>query len=226
MRAGVTTHYLPRRDTPGRGSEEKGVDVWLALESYELAIYKQFDVLVLVAGDGDFVPLIRKLNTIGTRVMLLAWDHEWIDQRGYRRSIRTSQSLIDEVTYAVMMHDVIDDRSRRNDSSVNDLFIPPSPSAPVAPSFPANLPGSGYNNVVTAEPDVAYSEDTLKLGKITSLLDGYGFIEDMDGQSWFFHSSNLFDVKYEELMSGASVQFRLGRGPNGRTQAIDVQMGQ
>ena len=67
VREGVVTHYLPL------GPEgEKGIDVWLSLEAYELAIYKRFDVSVLVACDGDFLPLVRKLNTIGTRVMLLA----------------------------------------------------------------------------------------------------------------------------------------------------------
>jgi hypothetical protein len=44
VREGVVTHYLPL------GPEgEKGIDVWLALEAYELAIYKRFDVSVLVA---------------------------------------------------------------------------------------------------------------------------------------------------------------------------------
>jgi hypothetical protein len=62
MYEGVTTHYLPK----GRDGE-KGIDVWLALEAFEMAIYKRFDVLVLIAGDGDFVPLARKLNTLGTR---------------------------------------------------------------------------------------------------------------------------------------------------------------
>ena len=69
MREGVTTHYLPLGP-----DGEKGIDVWLALETYELAIHKRFDVVVLVACDGDFRPLLRKLNTLGIRVMLLAWD--------------------------------------------------------------------------------------------------------------------------------------------------------
>src|ERR1700746_915328 len=44
---GVTTHYLPlSRDG------EKGIDVWLALEAFELAVYKRFNVSVLVACDG------------------------------------------------------------------------------------------------------------------------------------------------------------------------------
>jgi NYN domain len=119
VREGVVTHYLPL------GPEgEKGIDVWLALEAYELAIYKRFDVSVLVACDGDFLPLVRKLNTLGTRVMLTAWDFEWMDRNQQQRTTRTDQVLLDEVSYPIMMHQVIDDRSRRNDPLVKGLFIP------------------------------------------------------------------------------------------------------
>ena len=44
---------------------EKGVDVSLALETLELAIFKQFNILVLIASDGDYVPLVRKLMQWG-----------------------------------------------------------------------------------------------------------------------------------------------------------------
>jgi uncharacterized LabA/DUF88 family protein len=59
MRENIVTHYLPLRFSENNTYQEKGIDVWLALEAYELAIYKHFDILVLVAGDGDYVPLVR-----------------------------------------------------------------------------------------------------------------------------------------------------------------------
>lgn len=49
MRAGIVTHFLPR----SQDDEEKGIDVWFALEAFELAVYKRFNVLVLIACDGD-----------------------------------------------------------------------------------------------------------------------------------------------------------------------------
>ena len=76
MREGVVTHYLPMT----RGGE-KGVDVSLALEVLELTIFKKFNVVVLIASDGDYVPLVRKLNSLGTRVMVLGWDFEYTDTR-------------------------------------------------------------------------------------------------------------------------------------------------
>ena len=96
----VTTHYLPVRSIHGT-RYEKGIDVWLALEAYEMSMYKRFDVLVLIASDGDFVPLVRKLNTLGTRVMVLSWDFEYTTEEGQRMVTRTSQELLEEVTYPV-----------------------------------------------------------------------------------------------------------------------------
>ena len=125
MREGVITHYLPLGP-----DGEKGIDVWLALETYELAIYKRFDVIVLIACDGDFLPLVRKLNALGARVMLLGWGFSYIDQSGKDRETRTAQVLLEEVTYPVLMHQIIDDRSRKGDQRIDQLFVPHKESGP------------------------------------------------------------------------------------------------
>jgi len=119
VREGVTTHYLPLTR-----EGEKGIDVWLALEAYEMAIYKRFDVVVLVVCDGDFLPLVRKLNTLGTRVMVLGWDFRYVDANGNERETRTAQALLDEVTYPIMMPPIIEDRARQRDPLINGLFVP------------------------------------------------------------------------------------------------------
>ena len=79
--------YLPL----GPEGAEKGIDVWLALEAFELTIYRRYDVSVLLACDCDFLPLVRKLNTIGTRVMFLGWDFSYVDRNSQDRETRTSQ---------------------------------------------------------------------------------------------------------------------------------------
>jgi NYN domain len=50
MYAGIVSHYYPMNETVSP-PEEKGIDVWLALEAYDLAVHKRFDVLTLIAGD-------------------------------------------------------------------------------------------------------------------------------------------------------------------------------
>lgn len=117
IREGVTTHYLPM----GPDRTEKGIDVWFALEAYEMAIHKAFDVCVLVACDSDYLPLARKLNTLGTRVMVLGWDFSYVDN-GVTRMTKTSQVLLDEVSYPILMSSIIEDRTQR--AVTGTLFMP------------------------------------------------------------------------------------------------------
>ena len=119
MREGVVTHYLPMSH-----GMEKGVDVSLALETLELAIFKQFNILVLIASDGDYVPLVRKLNSLGTRVMVLAWNFVYMDDNGNLRYTGTSQKLLSEVSYPLIMDQIIDGKIRIDRINVDSLFVP------------------------------------------------------------------------------------------------------
>jgi cold shock CspA family protein len=198
VREGVTTHYLPLSR-----EGEKGIDVWLALEAYETAIHKRFDVSVLVVCDGDFLPLVRKLNTLGTRVMVLGWDFLYVDPNGVERETRTAQVLLDEVTYPIMMHRLIEDRARLKDPLVNGLFVPrkelsfgPSVARPV-PSGSAPAAGAGT-------------------GWIQALKNGYGFIvPDQGGPNMFFFHEDVIDADFLDLKAGDRVQYTLGQNDRG-----------
>ena len=124
-RAGIVQHYT-LLDEGGVVAHEKGIDVWLALEAYDLAVHKRYDVFCLVAGDGDYVPLIRKLSGLGIRVVLLAWDLSYpqSDDSNQRRprDIRTSAHLISVCSDPVMMNNVIDDRAKKDSAPISDLF--------------------------------------------------------------------------------------------------------
>jgi cold shock CspA family protein len=204
VREGVTTHYLPLTR-----EGEKGIDVWLALEAYELAIYKRFDVIVLVVCDGDFLPLVRKLNTLGTRVMVLGWDFHYVDLNGNDRETRTAQVLLDEVTYPIMMHPIVEDRARLRDPLVNGLFVPkkefafpPNLTRPVSPSSSSALPAGPSGPVIN--------------GWIQTLKNGYGFIvPDQGGPNMFFFHEDVFDVDFFDLKAGDRVQFVLGQNDRG-----------
>ena len=207
MREGVTTHYLPLGP-----DGEKGIDVWLALEAYELSIYKQFDVLVLVACDGDFRPLLRKLNTVGTRVMLLAWDFEYTDRHNLQKMTRTAQVLLDEATYPVLMHQIIDDRSLRHDSQINNLFLYPKEEQAILGSLAYTPPAP----VVTPPAPVVSNENRTE-GVIQSLKEGgFGFITpDDDMENIFFHFSEVKNRSFSLLRLGDRVSYILGRNDKG-----------
>ncbi len=122
MAADIVSHYRP---TSYSGSE-KGIDVWFALEAYELAQLRGYDVIVLVTGDEDHVPLVRKLHNLGTRVMLLYWQLQYdrtVGQGNVKTAtVRTSKNLINEVSYPIDMQALIDDPANANDSYVQALF--------------------------------------------------------------------------------------------------------
>lgn len=209
IREGVVAHYLPLSQ-----GGEKGIDVWLALEAFELAIYKRFDVSVLVAGDGDFLPLVRKLNTLGTRVVLVGWDFKFTDQNNNERETRMAQSLLDEVTYPLMMHQEIDDRSRKDDPLINGLFIPQRELTPQLSTKQVNQPSNGSPS--SAQSHASTMTPNESTGKLLPLKDGYGFVKpDTGGENLFFHHSDVKDDVFNSLKDNDKVRYQVGKNEKG-----------
>jgi len=209
MRANVSIHQVPVTERNG-SFEEKSIDVLLALEAYELASLKRYDLCVLITGDGDFVPLVRKLNTLGSRVMLLAWDFEF-EHNGQHHRTRAAQPLIDAVTYPVMMSSVIDDRSRRTDPIINQLFVQPRPE----PRLEAPKRVDSAERVEAPSPDalagLARGPGARHSGVVLSVNEkGYGFIREAGtGQSLFFHATELAGCEFSDVRPEMPVTFSL-----------------
>ena len=72
----IIFHYKHLRELEKKGGVtviEKGIDVWFALETYELSMIRKFDYVILVTGDADHEKLAKKLNSLKTKVILLNW---------------------------------------------------------------------------------------------------------------------------------------------------------
>jgi cold shock CspA family protein len=214
MREGIVTHFLPATKFG-----EKGIDVWFALEALELAIIKRFDVLVLITCDGDYVPLVRKINTFGARVMVLGWDFEYTDPQGNKRSTTTSSGLLEEATYPVMMHDLINDKTRRNDPLINGLFLAREKVATHA----------GFNGQMLKETDAAETSTqtgaaVVRKGKIHNLQGGYGFVTTgVPNKNLFFFWSDLVDVDFNDLKTGDAVEYVIGKNEKNQDCAREVR---
>jgi cold shock CspA family protein/uncharacterized LabA/DUF88 family protein len=203
MKEGIVTHYLPLRtkldESKGVGisiRSEKGIDVWLALETLELAFYKKYNVIVLIACDSDYIPLVRKLNTLGIRVMVLGWDFKYTDDNGKDRTTVTSFDLLQEVTYPVVMHDLINNKVNKDDSLIRNMFVQREKSNPVLSSRgPA------------AEGDNS--------GTIKFLGEGFGFIiHPKYPNNLFFHWGDV-DGNFNDLKPGDAVTFTPDRNEKG-----------
>ena len=211
MNEGVTTHYLPIQ-----GNSEQGIDVWLSLEAYEMTLLRGYDILVLIAGDSDFVPLARKVISRGTRVMLLGWNFEYTDDVGTLRQTTTSIRLINEVTYPVMMQDVMNDAG---DSSIKQLFVDQGISAREEITKPAAAPAAEG----AAAPAPAAPSERLK-GIICTVKEGFGFIKcPQFPNNVFFHFSALQNCDFDEIMEGDLVIFSVEQREKGPV-AKDVEL--
>lgn len=57
------------------GVSEKKVDIRIAVDVISLAYENRYDTAVLVSGDGDFVPVVKKLKEIGKKVEVWAFKY-------------------------------------------------------------------------------------------------------------------------------------------------------
>jgi cold shock CspA family protein/uncharacterized LabA/DUF88 family protein len=189
MRENIVSHYLPLRYA-GEGSigQEKGIDVWLALEAYELTLYKHFDILVLIAGDGDYVPLVRKLHTLGTQVMLICWDFSYHNENGDVMETKTSRQLLSEVFFPVQMHRRIEQDSGE---LIKELFVSERIHEPVvaAPQAREETTEEAVSTIYNLNPN------------------GFGFIKDEGKNNIFFHYSRLTNCDFSELKPGMKVHY-------------------
>ena len=94
----VILHYKHVYELPDGTPHEKGIDVWFALETYELAMYRDFDFVVLVTGDADHEMLARKIKALKKQVVLLTWNFDESDS--------TSPALKEEVTFHIDLNKI------------------------------------------------------------------------------------------------------------------------
>jgi len=206
MSEGVVTHYFPMRSFFGK--REESVDVYLALEAYDRALQGKIDVLVLISSDGDFVPLIRKLNSLGVRVMVLCWDFEFTNDEGQKMVTRTSQQLLEEVSYPLQMHELIDNRLKKNDPLINSIFVQDEYISPAQ----IQADEDKFNRIDLEE---------TKTSEILSIKNGYGFIK-FPNNNLFFHYTDVMNVDFNDLITGDEVEFTVERKHNGQDVAKNV----
>lgn len=214
MREGIISHFLPLSN-----AGEKGIDVWFALEAFELTIHKRFDVVVLIAGDSDYLPLIRKINTLGSRVMVLGWDFSFTDDQGNERATHTSQAILEEANYPLVMSSVIEDRARRSDSMVDGLFVQARRDKPIhdgevrhesRPDARESRAQDGRDTAAVADVRKAVE------GTILNLHNGYGFIRPHNnGDNLFFHYTDLQNADFNSLWMGDHVTFDISSNNKG-----------
>lgn len=221
MREGVATHY-----THLSGPGDRTMDVWFVLEALELTVQKRFDIVVLVTGREDYLPLVRKLNALGTRVMVLAWGIDYTNPKGKRTAFKLSQRLLDEVPYPLRMNELIGDGAQHLDPVINGMFYPSKHlssgygggggySGGSNYSGGSSYGGSSYDDSEPAGPPPEVSEDEF-FGYIHLLRNGFGFIEqDHSESNLYFFYRELANCRFSELEEGMRVRYRISSNDKG-----------
>ena len=207
-REGVVAHFLP----VSHGSE-KGANISLALEAYEQMVHIGFDVVVLVACDGDYVPLVRKLNSLGARVMVIGWEYSYEDDNGGHRQTMTSGRLMAEATYGIWMQDVINKQLYSQDK-IDALFVSGGNQGFNAPDAAAQEDYDGEDEEDFGDDEGLPPE--RRLGTVVQLKSGYGFITPERGDhDFFFLWEDLENCAFDELQIGEKVEFEVGTNDRG-----------
>ena len=105
----VVLHYKHVYDLPDGTPHEKGIDVWFALETLELAMYRDFDFVVMITGDADYEMLARKLKSLKIPAILLSWHYDDQDP--------TAKALKDEISFQININSLL-----KVDPSLSDFI--------------------------------------------------------------------------------------------------------
>ncbi|GAA0589873.1 hypothetical protein GCM10010174_00980 [Kutzneria viridogrisea] len=154
--AGVLRHDLELYH--GR---EKGVDVYLALEAWDRATTAPLDQVVLITGDADFVPLVRRLTGRGIAVLVPVVDTHPGALAADRAQLRTAPLLQSTASDAPSWH---------------ELFAPcETVGYPLRSPWLGGAPGQRWRGTVTG----------WRPGQT------HGFITDTEGGSWYVSREDI-----------------------------------
>lgn len=135
MAAGIVPHYFPVTEMAKYDADteetryqlvQKGVDVEFAIDVLDFAHENRYDVAVLVTGDTDFVPLVRRITSLNKQTLVAYFSIDaWTDDRGYlHRPTYVSRSLEIAATWSLNFNAVVNDREWQAD--ISSLFFKPS----------------------------------------------------------------------------------------------------
>jgi len=131
MHAGIEPKYFPMSQAHG----EKGIDVALAVDALQAGLDDKIDIVVLVTGDADFVPLVRALMKEGKRVLAVYFDFK--SEANGKSFI--NERLLNAVNYAIDINSL--EGSKEFKSEFQRLFKTPSRTSPASGIPPSKVKG-------------------------------------------------------------------------------------
>ena len=147
--------------------------------------------------------------------MVLNWEFAYVDDSGREIVTRTAQDLLQEVTYPVAAHVLIDEGLAAGWDYVNDLFVSSeNGAAPRSIEPQMNEPQTVVDGTLESWED-EYGEQHYR-GQIMNLnpTKGYGFIK-YPPNNLFFYRQDLENVEITQLQVGDTLEFQISLNDEG-----------
>jgi uncharacterized LabA/DUF88 family protein len=104
MHAGIDPKYFPM----SMSRSEKGADVALAIDAFQMGIDGQIDIAALVTGDADLIPLVRALLKQGVRVMAVYFEYKEGEYKSF-----INERLLRVCNYSLNVNGLESDRNTK-----------------------------------------------------------------------------------------------------------------
>lgn len=167
----LARYGIIRHDARMVGGREKNADSLLQQVTYKHATNRELDVVALITGDGDMVPLVMRLVSHGFTVVVPTLPDIRYTHRTGHRWIRSSPRLAEAATHTPDWRDMLANAIRPD----YPLAYPFTEPVPGAVSRPA-ADGYRYATVNRWHPD-----------------ENYAFITDRGGVQWHVNRNVLPD---------------------------------
>lgn len=200
----IDAHYTTYSATPPY-SDDSYISSWLSLDLLDENRVKDFDLVVIIAADSGYIPLINKLNSKGIETMVVGWDT--VMSVGNIVDIKTDDRLFLAAKYTIVVNVAIDQFPDKLDKLLSPIM--------------------DRNHEHRAEPQVtSESEDDkdseeVEISEVVTLRNNYGFIRFPDN-NLFFRSQD-YNGDFDQLKVGDVVEFVLHKGADEEYSAKKVE---
>lgn len=235
--SGVTIHSNHLAAGEGGRLGEKGVDIALTVEALDSAFNDRFDAMVLVSGDGDFVPLLRRLAVFGIMTVVPTVDESYESPSGVVKVVKTSEQLQREAYLTIDISAEVRNKYKAQGDRIRMIFLwddrededeaEAEEEEEVAAQGPSHPPAPAL--------ELFLAQDEWVLGVVKAVKENdagpYGFIEpeerkDEIKEDVFFTEKSLAPGVDLRGLSGRHVRFKVRKNPHpryeGRPMAVEV----
>ena len=201
----IEGHYMPFSTTTSF-QDDAYICSWLSLDLLDEHNTKDFDFVVLIAGDSNYIPLINKFKSKGIDTMVVGWDIVMCG--GNTIDIKTDEKLFSAADHSVVVNVALDQTPEK----LSKLLTPI-----------ASREQEAKQEIKEDESVVEKDENNeeIEIGEIMTLKNSYGFIR-FPNNNLFFRSQD-FIGDFSALTIGETVEFVITQTDDGESVAKKVQ---